>query len=170
MTQRNIYSIAVAAFAFMGGATAPFTPVQSTTLKPLQLAQSTPTIAAIENSVHQQINQLRSSQSLPPLTRNSAIDNQARIHSQNMASGKVPFNHTGFSQRIQATRISYSSAAENIARNSGYSDPATQAVQGWRFSSGHFQNIRGNYNLTGIGVARNNKGEYFFTQIFIRSR
>ncbi|MBD2448219.1 CAP domain-containing protein [Nostoc sp. FACHB-152] len=131
---------------------------------------STPTsstLSAIENSVHQQINQLRSGQGLPPLQRNSAMDNQARIHSQNMASGQVPFGHIGFAQRVQATGISYSSAAENVAYNQGYSDPATQAVQGWRNSPGHWTNIKGNYNLTGIGVAKNSKGEVYFTQIFI---
>lgn len=131
---------------------------------------STPTsssFSAIENSVHQQINQLRSGQGLPPLQRNSAMDNQARIHSQNMANGQVPFGHLGFSQRVQATGISYTGAAENVAYNQGYSDPATQAVQGWRYSTGHWNNIKGNYNLTGIGVAKNSKGEVYFTQIFI---
>jgi uncharacterized protein YkwD len=131
---------------------------------------TTSTLAAMEDSVHRQINQLRSTQGLPPLQRNSAIDNQARIHSQNMASGQVPFGHTGFSQRVQATGISYRGAAENVAYNQGYSDPATQAVQGWRNSPGHWTNIKGNYNLTGIGVAKNSKGQVYFTQIFMRTQ
>jgi uncharacterized protein YkwD len=178
MIQKNIYSIAVAAFAFIGGAIAPSAAVQTATPKSLQLstysyqlAQSTTTItiAALEDSVHQQINQLRRSQGLPALTRNSAMNNQARIHSQNMANKIVPFGHIGFAQRIQATGISYRAAAENVAYNWGYSDPATQAVQGWRYSSGHWRNIIGNYNLTGIGVARNSRGEVYFTQLFIRT-
>ena len=69
-----------------------------------------------------------------------------------------------------AKAIAYSAAAENVAYNSGYSDPATQAVQGWLKSTGHRQNLEGNYNLTGIGIAKNAKGEYYFTQIFILSR
>ncbi|MBD2435726.1 CAP domain-containing protein [Nostoc sp. FACHB-110] len=130
------------------------------------MAQSL-TTSAIEDLVYQQINQLRRHQSLPDLKRDSAIDTQARIHSQNMASGQVPFSHNGFVERIEAIKILYKATAENVAYNQGYSDPATQAVQGWRNSSGHWQNITGNYNLTGVGVAKNIQGEYYFTQIFI---
>ncbi|MFN6439225.1 MAG: CAP domain-containing protein [Nostoc sp. DedSLP01] len=133
-----------------------------------QSTTSTSNAAAIEASVYQQINRFRSTQSLPALTRNSAIDDQARIHSRNMANGNVPFGHTGFSQRIQLIGIPYQGAAENVAMNRNYSDPATQAVQGWLNSSGHLANIRGNYNLTGIGVAINSKGEVYLTQIFLR--
>lgn len=178
MIQRKIYSAAVGAFVFIGGAIATSTPVHTATPKSVQvvtrsylLAQSTATsTAAIEDSVHQQINQLRREQGLPALRRDAAMDGQARIHSQNMASGRVPFGHIGFAQRIQATGIPYRGAAENVAFNGGYSDPATKAVQGWRYSSGHWRNIIGNYNLTGIGVAKNSRGHYYFTQLFILTR
>lgn len=134
------------------------------------LAQSTIDTASIEASVFEKINKFRTSQALPALTRNSAIDNQARTHSQNMAKGTIPFGHYGFSQRIQAISIPYLAAAENVAMNRGYTDPATQAVQGWLGSSGHLNNIRGKYNLTGVGVATNSKGEVYLTQIFILKR
>lgn len=133
--------------------------------------QSTNDFASIEQAVHTQINDYRQKQGLPPLTINKNISDIARTHSQNMADGKVPFSHNGFQERVQAiaTTISYSSAAENVAYNMGYTDPATKAVKGWLNSSGHLKNIRGNYNLTGIGVAKNAKGEYYFTQLFIRN-
>ncbi|MFM2061685.1 MAG: hypothetical protein RLZZ507_1355 [Cyanobacteriota bacterium] len=135
-----------------------------------KVAQNTVNTAAIEASVFNQINQYRASQNLPALTRNSSIDNQARIHSQNMASGKVAFSHDGFQARVTAIGIPYSGVAENVAYNQGSRDPATTAVQGWLKSSGHLTNIKGNYNLTGIGVASNSKGQIYFTQIFLRSR
>lgn len=135
-----------------------------------KVAQNTVNTAAIEASVFNQINQYRASQNLPALTRNSNIDNQARIHSQNMASGKVAFSHDGFQARVTAIGIPYSGVAENVAYNQGTRDPATTAVQGWLKSSGHLTNIKGNYNLTGIGVASNSKGQIYFTQIFLRSR
>jgi uncharacterized protein YkwD len=89
-----------------------------------------------------------------------------------MASGAVAFSHDGFSERVQAIAlvIPYSGAAENVAYNQGHSDPATKAVEGWLKSTGHLANIKGNYNRTGIGIAKNAKGEYYFTQIFILSR
>ncbi|OUC15111.1 MAG: hypothetical protein B0A82_08570 [Alkalinema sp. CACIAM 70d] len=142
--------------------------------QPVRIAQATsaPTTASLEQAVFNQINAYRKSQGLAPLVLNSTITQQARIHSQNMASKKVPFGHQGFDQRIKAigTVIPWSSAAENVAYNYGYSDPATQAVQGWLKSSGHLRNIRGSFDLTGIGVSRNAKGEIYFTQIFIKKR
>ncbi|MBE9189830.1 CAP domain-containing protein [Gloeocapsopsis crepidinum LEGE 06123] len=133
---------------------------------------SSSSFATLEQSIHKQINEYRRSRNLPPLTLNSQISAQALAHSQAMASGKVPFSHDGFDQRVQIIRrsIPYRAAAENVAFNQGYSNPDVQAVQGWIKSAGHRVNIEGQYDLTGIGISRNSKGEYYFTQIFIRSR
>ncbi|PPS46072.1 serine protease [Chroococcidiopsis sp. TS-821] len=137
--------------------------------KPIPAASS---YTALEQSIHRQINEYRRSRNLPPLTLDSRISAQALAHSQVMASGKVSFSHDGFEQRVQVIRrtIPYRAAAENIACNQGYSNPDVQAVQGWINSPGHRVNIEGQYDLTGIGISRNAKGEYYFTQIFIRSR
>ncbi len=134
--------------------------------------QSATTSANLDQAVLQQINQYRASRNLPALKLDPRITAQALAHSQAMASGQVPFSHNGFQQRVATIgkAIPYSSAAENVAYNMGYSDPATQAVQGWLKSPGHLKNIQGKYNLTGIGVAQNAKGEVYFTQIFIQSR
>ncbi|AFY35774.1 CAP domain-containing protein [Calothrix sp. PCC 7507] len=174
MIRHTISSIAAGAFV-LASAAAIAAPDQTSHPKSPQaashsllLAQANTNTGALEESVFKQINQYRASQKLPALTRNASIDNQARIHSQNMANGKVAFGHQGFPQRVQAIAIPYRGAAENVAYNQRYSDPATRAVQGWLKSSGHLANIKGNYNLTGIGVASNRKGEIYFTQIFIR--
>jgi uncharacterized protein YkwD len=176
---RNIISGIAVSAVFLSSAASATAPGQADTLKSasvsnnrLLLAQSTSSTAAIEDSIFRQINQYRASQRLPALTRNATIDAQARTHSQKMANGQVKFGHSGFEQRVKAiaTTIPYRSAAENVAYNQGFSDPATKAVQGWLKSPGHLGNIRGNYNLTGIGVARNSKGEVYFTQIFILRR
>ena len=126
---------------------------------------------ALEQSVYQQINQYRQSRNLPALKLDSRISEQARAHSQAMANGRVPFSHQGFDQRVKAisSTIPYQEAAENVAYNQGYQNPDRQAVEGWIKSSGHRHNIQGNYNLTGIGIVKNAQGEYYFTQIFIRS-
>ncbi len=124
----------------------------------------------IEESIFSQINQYRASKGLPALERSSKIDTQARIHSENMASAKVAFGHQDFSNRVKAIDIPYKAAAENVAYNRGYSDLATQAVQGWLKSPGHRTNIEGKYNQTGIGVAVNSKGQVYFTQLFITSK
>ncbi|MDZ8107615.1 MAG: CAP domain-containing protein [Nostoc sp. DedQUE12a] len=137
-----------------------------------QAAISTPTFkpTELEKSVFDEINKYRAAKGLPKLTLNTNITRQARIHSQNMAQGKTPFSHQGFEGRVKAIPIRYNSAAENVAFNRGYSNPAAEAVTGWIESPGHLKNIKGNYNLTGIGVATNTQGEVYLTQIFFRTR
>ncbi|MEH2063284.1 MAG: CAP domain-containing protein [Nostoc sp.] len=176
MIKTIFYSVFLGTLVLSSGAIA--TPITNPTFTPTSLPVSNSTVkiaasnidtATLEQSIFNQINNYRASQGLPALTRNSAIDNQVRIHSQNMANRTVPFGHNGFAQRVIATGISYKAAGENVAFNQGYSDPATVAVQGWLKSPGHLANIRGNYNKTGIGVAKNSQGEIYFTQMFIRS-
>lgn len=126
--------------------------------------------ATLEQSVYQQVNQYRQSRNLPPLKLDARISEQARLHSQEMASGRVPFSHQGFEGRVKAIAksISYRRAGENVAYNQGFSNPGQQAVEGWIESTGHRENMEGNFDITGMGVAKNTRGEYYFTQIFIK--
>lgn len=139
---------------------------------PASKTSKSDSFTALEKSIYEQINQYRQSRHLPPLTLDSRISEQARLHSQAMASGRVPFSHQGFKQRVKVVSrmIPYHSAAENVAYNQGYGDPDREAVQGWLKSTEHRINIEGQYDLTGIGIAKNTVGEYYFTQIFIRRR
>ncbi|RCJ41301.1 alkaline phosphatase [Nostoc minutum NIES-26] len=148
---------------------------QTTDNQPLSISSSqiatstTFETTALEKSVFDQINRYRAAKKLPKLKLNPTISRQARIHSQNMARGKVPFSHQGFERRVTAIPLRFNSAAENVAFNQGYSNPASEAVTGWLDSPGHLKNIKGNYNLTGIGVAANKQGEVYLTQIFLHS-
>ena len=126
-------------------------------------------ITELEKAVNQQINQYRVSKKLPPLRVDPRITQIARIHSENMANGKVPFSHDGFEGRAKAITIPYQSVGENVAYNMGYSAPDRKAVEGWIKSEGHRKNMEGQFNLTGIGIAKNAKGEYYFTQLFVRT-
>ncbi len=126
----------------------------------------------MEESVHQQVNQYRQSRNLPPLKLDARISEQCRIHSQAMASGEATFSHNGFEDRVKAIAksISYRKAAENLAYNMGYSKPGEQAVEGWIKSPGHRKNMEGDFDITGVGITKNAKGEYYLTQIFIKRR
>ncbi len=131
-----------------------------------------PGISEIEARVHTLINQYRVDKGYAPLTRSDVITAQARKHSKNMADGTVPFSHDGFAERVEEIRkqINIGGAGENVAMNSGYSDPARISVDSWIESDGHRANIEGNYDLTGIGVSQNSNGAYYLTQIFAKSR
>lgn len=126
----------------------------------------------LEKSVFFLINKYRKSQNLPALQWDNTIAQQSRIHAQQMARGKATFSHDGFQGRVEiiSQKILYKGAAENIANNMGYSNPGEKAVVGWINSSGHHRNIVGDYNLTGIGIAKNSEGTYYFNQLFIKTR
>jgi len=130
-----------------------------------------PTIgtAALERAVFALVNRHRRSLGLRPLADDSAITRQARLHSAAMAGGKTPLGHSGFDDRVTTLRrvLAARRTAENVAFNQGHRDPAEVAVRGWLASPGHRENIEGPYELTGVGVASNAKGEVYFTQIFV---
>ena len=145
-------------------------PTQSPPQNPMNTNLASSAITDLEKAVNLQINQYRASKKLPPLSVDPRISQIARIHSENMASGKVKFSHDGFEGRAKAITVPYQSVAENVAYNFGYSDPVRNAVDGWIKSDGHRKNIESQFNLTGIAIAKNAKGEYYFTQLFVRSR
>jgi uncharacterized protein YkwD len=128
-----------------------------------------PVMNSIELTTYNLVNKYRQSRNLPPLIVDPAISAQAKAHSEQMArSGSL--SHDGFNDRVTSVSktIVYRKAAENVAYNMGYGQPDLVAVQSWIESPGHQHNMVGQYDLTGIGVAKNAKGEYYFTQIFIR--
>ncbi len=133
--------------------------------------QSTPTpvMNSLELTTHNLVNRYRQHRNLPPLVADPAISAQAKAHSEEMARSSN-MSHDGFDRRanLVSKTIVYRSAAENVAFNAGYAQPDLVAVKGWIASAGHHRNMVGQYDLTGIGVAKNAKGEYYFTQIFIR--
>ena len=124
------------------------------------------TITALEQSIHNQIDRYRQSLNLPPLTIDPTVSAQARAHSEEMAQAGT-LSHTMDSVDRQRK---YPTAAENIASTQSDPQPDLLAVQDWLASPAHKQHILGDYNLTGIGVAKNTQGEYFFTQIFINKQ
>ena len=132
-------------------------------------ATPAPVMNSLELETFNLVNKYRQSRNLPPLVADSAISAEAKAHSEQMAkSGQM--SHDGFNERVTSVSktIVYRKAAENVAYNMGYGKPDLVAVQGWIESPGHQHNMVGQYDLTGIGVAKNARGEYYFTQIFIR--
>ncbi len=128
-------------------------------------------LTALERSVYDQVNQHRLSVGLAPLQWDDHIQHQARQHSEAMMRGRVPISHTGFRQRFQAIAqvTPYQSAAENVGFNQGQSAPVRQALRGWLNSPDHRQALEGDFDVTGVGIAVSDRGEYFFTQIFIQT-
>ncbi|KAL4490949.1 hypothetical protein ABPG72_008685 [Tetrahymena utriculariae] len=112
-------------------------------------------------------NQFRRQNNLSDLVWNNQLTFIGMKHSQNMAEGLVPFGHDGFKDRVRQITFSQRSVAENVAYCSGgYSNIPKTIVDGWINSPGHRKNMLSNSNVCGIAVFRNNKGFWYFTQLF----
>jgi len=90
-----------------------------------------------------------------------------------MAAGLVPAGHERFESRKRdiSNMIPWRGMAENVGINDyPPSETVRAAVSGWLGSRGHRKNIEGRYDLTGVGIARDARGVYYYTQIFVRRK
>ena len=126
-------------------------------------------LTALEQKVHELVNDHRTAIGLEPLNYSEEIATIARRHSRDMATGYVGMGHEGADTRGHSLTkvITFTQFAENVgANNQNASSTPGMAVAGWLNSSGHRANIEGKFDLTGIGVADNGT-TFFFTQIFL---
>jgi uncharacterized protein YkwD len=127
------------------------------------------TPAQIEQEISKLVNDHRRSIGESELVWNDTIAEQARLHSQSMADGMVPFGHDGYETRFAliGKTIPWDKASEIIA----LAGSAADAVNAWLASPEHKTNIEDNFDLTGVGVAKDKSGSSFYaTQIFIKPK
>lgn len=121
---------------------------------------------SLEDDILQLVNKHRASLGLSQLTTDAVLIAEAEKHSRNMADRKVPFGHKGFADRMKSISSQVAnvrSGAENVAHGDMTAD---EVVKAWLTSPEHKKNIEGSYRLTGIGISKDKKGGYYFTQIF----
>jgi len=133
-------------------------------------AQSSDNYKEMKADILRLVNKHRTDMGLGALQMNDDISTGALQHSVEMASKKVAFGHDGFDERIATIMLKVkpaNAAAENVAEGAKDAD---DVVALWLHSKGHRENIEGNYNTTGIGIAKANDGTLYFTQIFIHKK
>ena len=124
-----------------------------------------------EKEVFNLINAQRTKNGLKTLEVNNEVQRIAKIKAQDMVDNNY-FSHNSPTygspfDMLNSFKISYKSAAENIAGNSSNSG----AVNSWMNSSGHKANIlNSNYTHTGIGVVSSSKYGKIFVQMFIKNK
>ena len=127
--------------------------------------QSENTYTDLINEVYEITNNYRSLVGVSSLTLDSSLVTAANIRAKELSDS---FSHTrpnGSScfTVLSELGISYGTAGENIA--AGYSSPQS-VMEGWRSSSGHYQNIiSSKFKKIGIGVNIINN-QYYWVQIF----
>lgn len=118
-------------------------------------------------SILKLVNKHRAAQYLSTLQINPHIQVMATQHAQDMANESISFGHNNFQDRARTllSKLRGTSAAENVAL--GDKD-ANTIVKSWLNSSGHRNNIEGEFNLTGIGIAQGKNQQMYYCQIFIK--
>ncbi len=134
---------------------------------------TTPTsnnLRALEAEVVRLVNAERSKAGQPALTENAGLSNVARTKSEDFVNNNY-FSHNSPTygspfEMLESFGISFTAAAENIASGQ---KTASEVMNSWMNSSGHRANILSpTYNQIGVGVARDNNGSLYWTQMFIR--
>ena len=127
--------------------------------------QNENTYTDLINEVYEITNNYRSLVGVSSLTLDSSLVEAASIRAKELSAS---FSHTrpnGSScfTVLSELGISYGTAGENIA--AGYSS-SQSVMEGWRSSSGHYQNIiSSKFKKIGIGVNIINN-QYYWVQIF----
>jgi uncharacterized protein YkwD len=120
-----------------------------------------------EKGVLDLTNAERKAAGLPPLAPNAKLFKAAREHAANMAK-QDKLDHVldekDLADRMKTAGYEFLAAGENIAWNQ--TDPK-EALRTWMGSEGHRANILNvEYAEIGVAVARNARGERYWTQVF----
>ncbi|MDP4284900.1 MAG: CAP domain-containing protein [Bacteroidota bacterium] len=116
--------------------------------------------------VFTETNQFRKSEGLAKLVIRKDLNVLAQKHSEDMASGRVGFGHDGFEERnavAQKEIKDMHSFAENVAYGA---TSGKEVITMWESSPGHRRNMLGQYQYTGIGVAKDSQGRIYYTEVF----
>jgi len=130
-------------------------------------------LSSEEQRLLNNINQKRAAQGFSPLAVDAQLCRLAKLHSENMIKQKFFSHITPDGKNVQDRArdlgiTNFKAIGENLAFNQGYEDPIGFAVERWLLSTGHKQNIfQSVWTATGIGIAKNEEGGYFFTQVFM---
>jgi uncharacterized protein YkwD len=117
-------------------------------------------------------NQARTKAKLPPLSINPQLLKAARDHASNMAK-KCEMNHVldgkDPPQRVKSQSYEYEKVAENIA--SCEKGTPSDVFKNWMETQHNKENILNEeFKEVGIGVAKNDKGEFYYTLVFAVAR
>lgn len=145
---------------------------------PVPAPTSDAAIAAVTRDVIAEINRTREANGLHALRADAALNRAARDHAEELAVRRT-LDHTStnparrtMAMRIDAAGGAWSRAAENLANTSGAaSEVAARTVAMWLRSDGHRRNmLEPAYTHTGVGIAIDERGVWYITQLYVLPR
>jgi len=126
----------------------------------------------LEVSTVEAVNRVRAEHGLEQLTVNPVLVEIARDHSRDMVR-RGYFDHRSpagdyVQDRVQRRSIAYSRIGENLHMSRRIADPVRTAVESWLKSRSHRKLLLSpEFRETGIGVAVDDEGAVYFTQLFL---
>lgn len=126
---------------------------------------------SVERELFAAINQYRLGKGLPALTDSEIIREVAREHSENMLEGEAPLGHKDFDKRIARLEEDFEilASSENVANAQTNINPAPLVLNKWLEDDECRARIEGDFNVAGVGVARDSL-TYYITQILIKEK
>ena len=130
-------------------------------------------LGSLERDTERAINRARKREGARALRSMDRLREIARAHSADMAKRRF-FAHEspdGLSpgDRARSGGVSFQIVGENIGKSDDMDDPVAAIVDGWLNSPGHRTNLMNStFTHTGVGVALDDDGMIYFTQLFIR--
>ena len=117
-----------------------------------------------ENKIFNLVNLHRMGRKLEILSCEPLLNTIATAHAELMLQ-QDQLSHQGFNERAQEISSSFQASAvgENIASGT---ENAQEILKSWLNSESHRKNIEGNFNKTGIGIAKKDSQAYY-CQIFV---
>jgi uncharacterized protein YkwD len=148
-------------------------PTLALTLCSLSVGQEPDSPDKVRESILKAVNEMRADGKVVPLKVNAKLETAAQKHAENMAKqqkqehdldGKTPRD------RVLAEGYKMAGAGENIVmvkKTKNITDAAALAIKAWKDSPSHYQNImRGFVSETGVGLAQDKDGYWYFCQVF----
>ncbi|HDZ05333.1 hypothetical protein LCGC14_0069760 [marine sediment metagenome] len=122
--------------------------------------------STLEAALFEMINDYRVDLGMNALEFESTTYYYASLHTAYMIS-KGNTSHDNFTIRAEniAKITDAVFVAENVAKNY---DTIEDAFDSWKKSSGHRENLVGDYDYSAISIQQNSNGDLYFTQLFFR--
>jgi uncharacterized protein YkwD len=120
-----------------------------------------------EKAILDLTNAARAKEDLPPLKADGLLMEAARAHAANMAKQmKVEhqLDNKRSGQRIADASYKAAASGENIGQSPRLA--VKEVFEQWMKSKAHKGHILGKYEETGIGLARDTDGAYYYCQVF----
>ncbi len=121
---------------------------------------------SVEENILQLVNAHRVSLGKETLNTNILATQLAKEHNLFMI-GQREISHDNFDDR--ADRLFDEEKANNVGENvAAKQKSAKDVMDAWLNSQGHRENIEGNFTHIGISAIKNDVGQYYYTQLFLR--